>query len=299
MLVLLDGLSDAINLLLLAETAASAGGTVNGTEKVVESFFSIQGIFTLGMLVLLQAVLGFDNLLYISIESNRVPEEKQSMVRKLGIGLAIAFRIVLLFVVVHLVERLQEPFSRIDLGFITAAISGHSLIIFGGGAFILWTALKEIHHLLVIHDIEETPGKQSGSSLGRAVSLIVLMNLVFSFDSTLSAMALTENFWIMAVAIVISGLLMMWLADHVAEFLQKNRMYEVLGLFILFIVGIMLLSEGGHLAHLHLFGNEVTAMSKTTFYFVIVVLVLVDIVQSRYQKKLLALKQAAGGTSAA
>ena len=113
------------------------------------------------------------------------------------------------------------------------------------------------------------------------------MNLIFSFDSILSAMALSDVFWVMASAIIISGVLMIWLADRVSEFLQKNRMYEVLGLFILFVVGIMLLSEGGHLAHLHLFGNKITPMSKTTFYFVIGVLILTDIVQTRYQKKLM------------
>jgi predicted tellurium resistance membrane protein TerC len=87
------------------------------------------------------------------------------------------------------------------------------------------------------------------------------------------------------------GLLMIWLADRVAQFLERNRMYEVLGLFILFIVGIMLLTEGGRIAHLTLFDNPITPMSKTTFYFVIVVLVVVDIVQSRYQKKLIAIKE--------
>ena len=92
----------------------------------------------------------------------------------------------------------------------------------------------------------------------------------------------------MAVAIVISGILMIWLADRVSVFLQRNRMYEVLGLFILLVVGIMLLTEGGHLAHLKLFGNVITPMTKTTFYFVIVVMVLSDIVQSRYRKKLIA-----------
>merc|ERR1711991_438728 len=91
----------------------------------------------------------------------------------------------------------------------------------------------------------------------------------------------------MAVAIVASGLLMLLLADKISVFLAKNRKYEVLGLFILFIVGIMLVTEGGHLAHLKIFGNEIVPMSKTTFYFVIAVLVVVDIVQGRYQKKLI------------
>ena len=123
-------------------------------------------------------------------------------------------------------------------------------------------------------------------SVTNVIISIVIMNLVFSFDSILGAIALTDVFWVMATAIVIGGLIMIWLAGHVTEFLRKNRMYEVLGLFILLIVGIMLLSEGGHLAEMELFGNAVTAMSKTTFYFVIAVLILIDIVQSRYQKNL-------------
>ena len=119
------------------------------------------------------------------------------------------------------------------------------------------------------------------------------MNVVFSFDSILSAMAITKIFPIMATAILIGGILMVVLADTVSDFLQKNRMYEVLGLFILFLVGIMLLSEGGHLSHMKIFGGEVTQMTKSTFYFVLFVLVISDIVQSRYQRKLNNAKRAA------
>ncbi|WP_146524959.1 TerC family protein [Novipirellula artificiosorum] len=245
------------------------------------------------MLVLLQVVLGFDNLLYISIESKRVEESQQSKVRKLGIGLAIVFRIVLLFVVLHLVTLLESPFYEVTSHFVTAEISGHSLIVLFGGAFILWTAIKEIYHLLAIHEVGEGSEKKAKQTVGKTVGLIVLMNLVFSFDSILSAMALTKNFAIMATAIIISGVLMIWLADRVAEFLKKNRMYEVLGLFILFIVGVMLTSEGGHLAHLHLFGHEVLPMAKSTFYFVLAVLIVVDVVQSRFQKRLMAEQAAA------
>jgi len=284
MLELLDGLSSPTIMLLLADAAVAEASS----EGAVESIFSIPGVLTLGMLVLLQAVLGFDNLLYISIESKRVPEDHQSKVRRIGIGLAIVFRIGLLFVLVHLVEALQEAFYEVDTGFLVAAVSGHSLIVLLGGAFILWTALKEIYHLLAIHDVEATPGKKAVNSVGKAIALIVIMNMVFSFDSILSAMALTKSFAIMATAVVISGIMMMWLADHVAEFLKKNRMYEVLGLFILFIVGVMLVSEGGHLAQLQLFGHHVTPMAKSTFYFVLAVLIIVDVVQSKFQRQLLA-----------
>ena len=247
---------------------------------------------TLGFLVLLQAVLGFDNLLYISLESKRAPVEHQARVRRLGIGLAIFLRIGLLFILVKLIEYVQDPlFPPLDNAVIAGEFNLHSLIVLGGGVFIMYTALKEIWHMVTLGEHQEHQPKRKPRSVKSVIVWIVLMNLVFSFDSILSAMALTDVFWVMATAIVLGGLMMIWLADRVATILQKNRMYEVLGLFVLLIVGIMLLSEGGHIAHLHLFGHEVTAMSKATFYFVITVLVLVDLVQSRYKKKLMAMAE--------
>jgi predicted tellurium resistance membrane protein TerC len=136
-------------------------------------------------------------------------------------------------------------------------------------------------------DAHEAGANAEKASTGKIIAMIIIMNLVFSFDSILSAMALTNNFIIMATAVVISGVMMIWLSDNVSKFLAKNRMYEVLGLFILLIVGVMLISEGGHKAELVFWGNHVTPMSKTTFYFVIVILVLTDIVQSAYQKRLM------------
>ena len=261
---------------------------------------SPEALGTLFMLIFLQAVLGFDNLLYISIESKRCPEDKQSMVRKMGIGLAIVLRLVLLFVLVSLIERFRDPFMDLSLGnMLHAELSIHALIVLGGGVFILYTAIKELMHMVAIHDVEG-PGEAGSQSVGKAITMIVIMNLVLSFDSILAAIIMSTvvdgdkaapmagAFMIMAIAIVISGILMIVLANTVAEFLKKNRLYEVLGLFILLIVGIMLITEGGHLAHLTIFDNPVHAMSKTTFYFVIVILVLVDIVQGRYQKKLMA-----------
>lgn len=256
----------------------------------METILNLDNLVTLILLVALQAVLGFDNLLYISLESKRAPADKQAMVRRLGIALAVILRIVLLFVVLKVISHFQEPVLSIDIpGMIESTFNVHSLIVLFGGIFIIYTATKEIAHMMTIDDLGHD--QREPKSVGFIIFLIVVMNLVFSFDSILSAMALTEVFWIMATAIMIGGALMIWLADGVAAFLQKNRMYEVLGLFILFVVGIMLISEGGHLAHLSIFGNEITPMSKATFYFVITILVLTDIVQSRYQKKLMKRKQ--------
>jgi len=252
----------------------------------MESIFSLNNLFTLGMLTLLQAVLGFDNLLYISLESKRAPVNQQAMVRRWGIGIAIMLRILLLLILINIIQYFQNPLFDISIqGVIRSSFNLHSIIVLIGGVFIIYTATREILHMMNLEDLEHD--NHEPQSVKIIITWIVAMNLIFSFDSILSAMALSDVFWIMALAIIISGVLMIWLADRVSEFLQKNRMYEVLGLFILFVVGIMLLSEGGHLAHLHLFNHRITPMSKATFYFVIGILVLTDIVQTRYQKKLL------------
>ncbi len=262
----------------------------------MEGLFTIDSLFTLLMLVLLQVVLGFDNLLYISLESKKAPLEKQSYVRKLGVGLAIVLRIVLLFVLMSVIQYFQDPFLSIhDNNYLECAFNVHSVIVLLGGVFIMYTAVKEIWHMMNMKEHKEN--EESRSTTGKVILWIVIMNLVFSFDSILSAMALTSGMEftaqmiLMSVAIISGGVLMIVMADKVSDFLAKNRMYEVLGLFILLIVGIMLLSEGGHLAHLKIFGSEITAMSKATFYFVIITLVLIDIVQGKYQKNLLKTKK--------
>ena len=252
---------------------------------------TLENLFTLLMLVLLQAVLGFDNLLYISIESKRVEVSQQQRVRRIGILVAIALRIILLFVVVQAISYFQDTLFKFDLpGIAEGKVNGHSLIVLFGGAFIIYTAMKEIMHMLAVHD-PDVNHERAQRSVAKAIFWIVLMNLVFSFDSILSALALTDVFLVMAAAIIISGLMMLFLADRVSAFLSANRMYEVLGLFVLFIVGVMLVSEGGHLAHIKLAGYAVEPMAKSTFYFVLIVLILVDFVQGRYQRKLMAQKR--------
>ena len=258
--------------------------------------FTIENLTTLLVLTALETVLGFDNLLYISIEAKRVAPERQKYVRRLGTLMAIALRIVLLFVVLQLIDMFQEPLFGFTLPFVEGQFSGHSLIVLGGGAFLIRTALKEIYHMLTIEDLEHQDGAgPKHRSVASAIFWILVMNIVFSFDTVLSAVALTKNFIVMATAIVLSGLLMVLLAERVATFLQKNRMYEVLGLFVLLLVGVMLLAEGGHIAHLAFFGYPVEPMAKTTFYFVVAALLIVDIVQGRYQKKISVTERGGGG----
>jgi predicted tellurium resistance membrane protein TerC len=253
----------------------------------MDSLFTVENFMNLLVLLFLQAVLGFDNLLYISIESRRAPQESQATVRRNGILIAVALRVVLLFVMIKLLDSLKEPFLHLDWpGVITGHINFACVVFILGGCFLMYTAVKEISHMLAVEDIEHGIEDQSKKSAGQVIALIVFMNLIFSFDSILSALAITKVFAVLAVAIILSGLGMLVMADQVSEFIKKNRKYEILGMFILLIVGIVLLGDGGHKAHLTLFGHPVEPLSKTTFYFSLAVLVAVDVLQSGYKKKL-------------
>ncbi|MEM8616003.1 MAG: tellurium resistance protein TerC [Pseudomonadota bacterium] len=305
--------------------------------EFIAEVFSLSGLFTLLMLLLLQAVLGFDNLLYISIESKRVGEAKAPTVRRWGIAIAVALRIVLLVIIVALFGALAKPLFGIQLeGIFEGEFTLQALVTLGGGGFIIYTAIKEIHHLLAVDHIEHTEGSKTKSVI-QAITMIVAMNLVFSFDSILSAMAIANvevanvvsaggevlsqftgtvteckrdlianpvagavgcepgkdyQVWIMTIAILASGVVMIMLADYVADFLKKNRMYEVLGLFILFLVGVLLVTEGAHLAHMKFFNFPIEAMSKSSFYLVVGVLVVTDVISTNYQKRLWAQREA-------
>lgn len=264
---------------------------------------TIENMGNLLMLCFLQAVLGFDNLLYISIQSQRAPVAMQKSVRFWGIIIAVALRVILLFTMIQLIDALSEPFFVFAWpGILEGGVNFATIVFVVGGIFIMYTAFKEIGHMLSVDHLDTDVANGRGMSATRVIGLIVLMNLIFSFDSILSALAITDVFPILAIAIILSGLAMLVLADGVTKFLEKNRMYEVLGLFILLIVGVVLLGEAGpaaaHAVHddglqIKIMGYDLIPMSKTTFYFSVVVLVAVEAVQSGYSRKLAAERHAA------
>ena len=270
---------------------------------------TFENLGNLVMLCFLQAVLGFDNLLYISIESQRAPVAHQRAVRFWGIIIAVALRVVLLFAMIRLIGALSEPFYRFAWeGVLEGAVNFATIVFIIGGIFIMYTAVKEIGHMLSIDHLDTDVDHKSGKSAVQVVMLIVMMNLIFSFDSVLSALAITDVFPVLAIAILLSGVAMLLLADSVTNFLERNRMYEVLGLFILLIVGVVLIGEAG-VAAAHasgddadgilIFGFPLLPMSKTTFYFAVVVLFAVEILQSGYSRKLNAERAAAAQSNAA
>jgi len=235
-------------------------------------------------LTFLEIVLGIDNIIFISIASNRLPKEEQPRARNIGLILAMVFRIILLFGISYLIA-MQEPLFEIDWPGVHGGFSGQSLILIVGGLFLLYKSTNEIHHKLE-GDPEADHEKFSKAtrSLTQVIIQITLINIVFSFDSILTAVGLTDNLIIMIAAVVISILIMMAFAGPVGNFVNEHPTIQMLGLAFLILIGFMLIAEGAHLAHLTIAGTEVGAVPKGYLYFAIAFSLFVEFLNMRLRK---------------
>lgn len=245
--------------------------------------------FWLSLLTLtfLEIVLGVDNIIFISIETGKIPEEQQGKATRIGLVLAMVMRIALLFGISWLIA-MNEPWLKLEWDFMHAGFSGQSLILIAGGLFLLYKSVSEIHHKLEgeTHSHEEISKK---SSFRNAIIQITIINIVFSFDSILTAVGMTNGLqgalFIMIVAVVVSVLIMMLFAVPVGRFVNKHPSIQILGLAFLLLIGFMLIIEGGHLAHLNILGSEVGAVPKGYLYFAIAFSLLVEFLNMRLRKK--------------
>jgi predicted tellurium resistance membrane protein TerC len=245
-------------------------------------------------LTFLEIILGIDNIVFLSIVSGKLKPEEQPKARRIGLLLAMAFRVVLLFGITW-VLGLQEALFHIDWGFFSAQVTGQSIIIFAGGLFLLYKSVSEIHHKM--EGEEESEKGKAGNTLAAAIIQIALLNLVFSFDSILTAIGLIsmkpapEGFGaagaleIMILAIVISIAIMLAFAGPVSKFVNQHPTIQILGLSFLILIGVMLLAEGSHLAHFK-FGNdlEVGTIPKGYLYFSIFFSLFVEFLNLRMKK---------------
>jgi predicted tellurium resistance membrane protein TerC len=222
-------------------------------------------------LTFLEIVLGIDNIIFISIASGKLPEEERPKATNIGLVLAMLLRIVLLFGVSILVA-MEEPWFEIDTSWVQGGFSGQSIILIIGGLFLLYKSTTEIRHKLEEEDPHDTAPKGK-ASLTNVIVQITLINIVFSFDSILTAVGMTNGLTgaliIMIIAVVISVLIMMLFANPVANFVNKNPTIQMLGMAFLILIGFMLLAEGAHLAHLSVGGSEVGTVPKGYLYFAI------------------------------
>lgn len=191
-------------------------------------------------LVVMEVVLGIDNLIFISILTNKLPEAQRERARRIGIGLALIMRLGLLGTVAWIV-RLTEPVITI-LG---NEISWKDMILIAGGLFLLWKATKEIHHHVDPVDSEENMvGKAVGLSFGAAIGQILLLDLVFSIDSIITAVGMTPHVPIMVVAVVAAVTVMLLAASPLAKFIEQNPTIVMLALSFLMLIGTTLIAEG-------------------------------------------------------
>ncbi len=235
-------------------------------------------------LTFLEIVLGVDNIIFITISANRLPEEKQKKARNIGLFLAMALRVFLLFGISYLIA-MQEPVLSLHWEWLHGGFSGQSLILIAGGLFLLYKSTSEIHHKLEgdPHDDEAKLPKRS-STMQKVIIQIALINIVFSFDSILTAVGLTDNLIIMIVAVVVSILIMMAFAGPVGNFVNQHPTIQMLGLAFLLLIGFMLIAEGAHLAHLTIGDSEIGAVPKGYLYFAIAFSLFVEFLNMRLRK---------------
>lgn len=236
-------------------------------------------------LTFLEIVLGVDNIIFITIASNRLPEEQKPRARNIGLILAMIFRVVLLFGISYLIA-MSKPVLVGNGEFFSFALSGQAIILILGGIFLLYKSVTEIHHKLEGHGPEDNLEKKKlANSLSRVIIQISLINIVFSFDSILTAVGLTDNVVIMIIAVVFSVIIMMAFAGPVGNFVNKHPTIQMLGLAFLLLIGFMLIAEGAHLGHVNMAGAEVGEVPKGYLYFAIAFSLLVEFLNLKLRKK--------------
>lgn len=239
-------------------------------------------------LTFLEIVLGVDNIIFISIAAGKLDEKDQKKATNIGLVLAMVLRIILLLGISVLVA-MNEPWLKINTDWLHAGFSGQSLILIAGGVFLLYKSVTEIHHKL--EGEEHGDGKSSGkkASLTSAIISITLINIVFSFDSILTAVGMTNGLdgalVIMIIAVVLSVIIMMVFAVPVGRFVNKHPTIQILGMSFLLLIGFMLILEGGHLAHLSVFGSEIGAVPKGYLYSAIVFALIVEFLNMKMRSK--------------
>ncbi len=194
----------------------------------------------LATLIAMEVVLGIDNLIFISILTNKLPEHQRAQARRIGIGLALILRLALLGTIAVIVQLTQPLFELLGHGF-----SWRDLILIGGGLFLVWKSTKEIHH-----NVDPDPGpdlfdrRTAGLSFASAIGQILVLDLVFSIDSIVTAVGMTNEVPIMVAAVVVAVMVMLLAANPLANFIHNNPTLVMLALGFLLMIGMALIAEG-------------------------------------------------------
>ena len=235
----------------------------------MEIFFHSETWISLLTLTFLEIVLGIDNIIFISIVADKLPQEHQSRARTIGLLLAIVVRIALLFGISWIIH-LTEPILTIQ----EFKLSVRDLILIIGGLFLLAKSTSEIHQKIEGESVEESATEAAMNSVAHAITQIVLLDVVFSFDSILTAVGLSDEIIIMICAVVISLFVMLFFAKSISDFVNKNPTVKMLALAFLLMIGTLLILDG---AHIH--------VPKGYIYFSLAFSLLVEFLNQKMRKK--------------
>lgn len=238
----------------------------------MEIFLQADTWLALLTLIFLEVVLGIDNIIFISIVSNKLPEEQRRKARNTGLAFAMGVRIILLLGITWIIGLKSELFSLFDHGF-----SGRDLILIFGGLFLIAKSTMEINHEMEGDEEDEEGNKITSKvipSLSSTIFQIILLDIIFSFDSILTAVGIVDQVLIMIIAVIISIVVMMFFSGAISRFIQEHPSMEVLALGFLILIGFTLLLEG--------FGEEIP---KGYIYFAVGFSLLIEVTNIRVRKK--------------
>lgn len=258
----------------------------------MDILFTADAIVAFLTLTFLEIVLGIDNIIFISIVTGKLPADQRKKATRIGLLLAMLMRIALLFGITWLIAMKNTWFS-IDWGWFSADFNGQSMILLVGGIFLIYKSTKEIHEKVshVAHHEEQDPSakKIAYKSFGNILFQILMIDIIFSIDSILTAVGMTNGIegalYIMIAAVIISVLVMMLFAIPVGNFVNKNPSIQILALSFLILIGFMLTTESMHLSNAVLAGQDVGAVPKGYLYFAILFSLLVEFINMKMRKK--------------
>lgn len=260
---------------------------------MLDFLFTSDAIFAILTLTFLEIILGIDNIVFISIAANKLPEHQRGKATNIGLLLAMVQRIVLLFFVSFLVG-LKTSFYTFESSWLTTSVSWQGIILLGGGLFLIFKSTREIREKVEEprHD-ENVVKKKKIKSLSQAVIQIMIIDFIFSIDSILTAVGMTNglhpnhnyNLVLMIIAVVISIGIMIGFANPIRKFIDINPSLQLLGLAFLILIGFMLITEAAHLTDTEFLGNKVGAIPKGYLYFAIAFSLFVEFLNFRITKK--------------
>lgn len=224
-------------------------------------------IIPLLSLIALEIILGIDNIIFISILADKLPTEQRNKLRYWGLGLAMIMRLCLLAFISWILKLDQTLFTLFNIDF-----SGKGLILITGGLFLIYKSTKEIYHKTETTD-DGTPQVPAKSSFARLLSEVILLDLVFSIDSIITAVGMVQQLWVMYTAVVVTVVIMLVASKPISEFIRKHPSFKILALCFLMMIGVSLIAEGFHFA-----------IPKGYIYFSMAFAFLVDIIQMKTVK---------------